>query len=189
MKMDDFTLFLEKVFTNARKSLKSTASYYVFSCQGGDQEMMMMMMRKCDIKCKHQLIWIKDSPVFSMGRLDYDYQHEPILYGWVKKHRFYRKGEQDKSIWRFKRTENKIHPTMKPVSLIKNALMNSTIENDIVLDLFGGSGSTLIACEQLNRVCYMMELDTHYVDVIINRWEKYTGKKAVLLNELKTEEN
>ena len=113
-----------------------------------------------------------------MGRLDYDYKHEPILYGWVKKHDFQRKGEQDKSVWEYKRTANKLHPTMKPVELIANALLNSTKSEENVLDLFGGSGSTLIACEQLNRKCYTMELDEHYCDVIITRWENLTGKKA-----------
>ena len=145
--------------------------------------MMMMMMRECDIPCRHQIIWVKDAPVFSMGRLDYDYKHEPILYGWVKIHEFQRKGEQDKSVWEFKRTENKLHPTIKPVPLIANALLNSTKDNDVVLDLFGGSGSTMIACEQLGRKCRMMELDPHYCDVIIARWEKLTGQKAVKLGE------
>lgn len=186
IKNDDLTLsqfkdFLHDVFTNARAQLKEDSSYYVFSCQGGDQEMMMMMMmRESGIPCRHQIIWVKDSPVFSMGRLDYDYKHEPILYGWVKKHNFKRKGSQDKSVWEFKRTENKLHPTMKPVELICNALLNSTDELNKIVDLFGGSGSTLIACEQLNRQCYMMELDEHYCDVIITRWEKLTGKKAEL---------
>lgn len=180
----DFETFLDKVFKNANSILKDTASYYVFSCQGGDQEMMMMMMmRKAGIKCRHQIIWEKDAPVFSMGRLDYDYKHEPILYGWKKKHTFYRKGKQDKSVWQFKRTENKMHPTMKPVDLICNALLNSTQKNDVVVDLFGGSGSTLIACEQLNRQCYMMEYDPHYVDVIIERWENLTNQKAILIKE------
>lgn len=177
--MDEFKEFLSDVFKNAYVSLKETASYYVFSCQGGDQEMMMMMMmRESGIPCRHQIIWVKDAPVFSMGRLDYDYKHEPILYGWVKKHEFYRKGEQDKSVWNFARTANKLHPTMKPVELVGNALKNSTKQEDLVLDLFGGSGSTLIACEQLKRKCRIMELDTHYCDVIITRWEKLTGKKA-----------
>lgn len=177
--LEEFQEFLGKVFVNANNSLKGDASYYVFSCQGGDNEMMMMMMmRQSGIKCRHQIIWVKDAPVFSMGRLDYDYKHEPLLYGWKKKHNFYRKGEQDKSVWEFKRTANKLHPTMKPIELIANALQNSTKENDLVLDLFGGSGSTLMACEQLSRKCYMMEYDPHYVDVIINRWEQFTGKKA-----------
>ena len=184
MAQDDFLEFLNKVFKNANDSLKDDASYYVFTCQGGDNEMMMMMMmRENGIKCRHQIIWVKDSPVFSMGRLDYDYKHEPMLYGWKKTHKFYRKGEQDKSVWEFKRTANKLHPTMKPIELIANALNNSSIENDLILDLFGGSGSTLIACEQLNRKCYMMELDPHYIDVIIERWENLTGKKAVKINE------
>lgn len=182
--LDQFQDFLYDVFTNARTELKDTASYYVFSCQGGDQEMMMMMMmRECGLPCRHQIIWVKDAPVFSMGRLDYDYKHEPILYGWVKKHDFKRKGSQDKSVWEFKRTENKLHPTMKPVELVVNALMNSTDELENILDLFGGSGSTLIACEQTNRKCFMMELDEHYCDVIIQRWENLTGKKAELINE------
>lgn len=183
MNQDDFLEFLGKVFENANNSLKNDASYYVFSCQGGDNElMMMMMMSERGIKCRHQIIWVKDAPVFSMGRLDYDYKHEPILYGWKEKHNFYRKGDQDKSVWEFKRTANKLHPTMKPIELVANALMNSTQKDDSVLDLFGGSGSTLIACEQLNRKCYCMELDPHYIDVIIQRWENYTGKKAVKLN-------
>lgn len=178
---EEFKTFLSDVFKNAYLSLKENASYYVFSCQGGDNEMMMMMMmRESGIPCRHQIIWVKDSPVFSMGRLDYDYKHEPILYGWVKKHTFYRKGDQDKSVWNYPRTANKLHPTMKPVELIANALKNSTKENDLVVDLFGGSGSTLIACEQLKRKCRMMELDEHYCDVIIQRWENLTGKKAVL---------
>lgn len=181
--MDEFKDFLKNVFNNAFLSLKDTASYYVFSCQGGDQEMMMMMMmRECGLPCRHQIIWVKDAPVFSMGRLDYDYKHEPILYGWVKKHDFKRKGSQDKSVWEFKRTENKLHPTMKPVELVVNALMNSTDELENVLDLFGGSGSTLIACEQTNRKCYTMELDEHYCDVIIQRWENLTGQTATLIN-------
>ena len=182
LSLEDFKLFLGKVFTNANNSIKDDASYYVFTCQGGDNEMMMMMMRECGIKCRHQIIWVKDAPVFSMGRLDYDYKHEPILYGWKKKHNFYRNGEQDKSVWEYKRTENKLHPTMKPIELIANALNNSTKKKDLVLDLFGGSGSTMMACEQLNRQCYMMEYDPHYVDVIIARWEKLTNKKAEKIN-------
>lgn len=179
--MDEFKEFLSDVFKNAYVSLKETASYYVFSCQGGDQEMMMMMMRESGIPCRHQIIWVKDAPVFSMGRLDYDYKHEPILYGWVKKHEFYRKGEQDKSVWNFARTANKLHPKMKPVELVGNALKNSTKQEDLVLDLFGGSGSTLIACEQLGRKARLMEIDPHYCDVIITRWESLTGKQAQLL--------
>ena len=184
LKLDQFKDFLYDIFTNAKTKLKDSASYYVFSCQGGDQEMMMMMMmREAGLPCRHQIIWVKDAPVFSMGRLDYDYKHEPILYGWVKKHDFQRKGSQDKSVWEFKRTENKLHPTMKPVELVANAILNSTKEKEIVLDLFGGSGSTLIACEQTERKNCSMELDEHYCDVIIQRWENLTGKTAELVKE------
>ena len=78
--------------------------------------------------------------------------------------------------------KNELHPTMKPIALCSKAIENSSKKEDIVLDLFGGSGSTLISAEQLNRKCFMMELDPKYVDVIIDRWEQYTGEKAILLN-------
>lgn len=180
LKADDFAYFINDVFINVCAFLKDSGSYYIFSCQGGDQEMMMMMMRQNNIKCRHQLIWVKDSPVFSMGRLDYDYKHEPILYGWKKNHVFYRNGNQDKSVWQFKRTENKLHPTMKPVELIENAILNSTEKDMLVVDYFLGSGSTLIACEKTKRVCYGMEISPKYCDVIVKRYEDFTGKKAVL---------
>lgn len=175
----------ERIWRPAFKNLFDCAnddcSFYLTMPQGGDQ-MMMMMSEKWQVK--HELIWLKPSPVFSMGRLDYDYKHEPIAYGWKKKHNFYGKGEFVKSVWEIARDGDGSHPTMKPVKLIANALMNSTIENNTVIDLFGGSGSTLIACEQLNRTCYMMELDPKYCDVIIKRWETLTGQKAVLNGEV-----
>ena len=142
---------------------------------------MMMMMMSENWQVKHELIWVKPSPVFSMGRLDYDYKHEPIIFGWKDKHNFYGQGDFTKSVWEIGRESDKSHPTMKPVGLIKNALLNSSKREDIVLDLFGGSGSTLIACEQLNRKCYMCEIDNKYIQVIINRWEKFTNKKATKL--------
>ena len=171
-------------FQNLSDYMKGGASYYICAPQGGDQMMMMMMMEKANIRCRHELIWVKPSPVFSMGRLDYDYQHEPILYGWKGSHKFAGGGEHKKSIWNIERNkETKTHPTMKPVSLVENAVKNSSKTDDAVLDLFGGSGSTLIACEKTNRKCYMMELDPHYCDVIIKRWEEYTGKKATMAGD------
>lgn len=180
---DDDVSTAEKVcgpaFQNLSDFMKGGASYYICAPQGGDQMMMMMMMKKAGIACRHELIWVKPSPVFSMGRLDYDYQHEPILYGWKGSHQFQGAGEHKKSIWAIERNkEQKSHPTMKPVALVENAVKNSSKTEDGVLDLFGGSGSTLIACEKTNRKCYMMELDPHYIDVIVRRWEEYTGKKA-----------
>lgn len=175
-KGEELKQFFKDIFSSYIAFLKDDSSYYVCSPQGGDSEMM-MMMRECGMKCRHQIIWVKDAPVFSMGRLDYDYKHEPILYGWVKKHNFYRKGEQDKSVWEFSRKENKLHPTMKPVSLVSNAINNSSKQKDLVIDFFLGSGSTLIACQQTKRNCYGIELDEHYCGVIVKRWLNYMQKE------------
>ena len=170
-------------FDNAYKVANEYCSVYCFMPQGGTHMMMMMMMMmKASWQVKHELIWVKQSLV--LGRQDYNYQHEPILYGWGNKHKFYGKGQfATTSVWNFDRpTQSKEHPTMKPLELLGEILLNATIENDVVLDLFGGSGSTLIACEQLNRNCYMMELDPYYCQVIINRWEQHTGQKAEKIN-------
>ena len=176
-------------FTNMYQNSKDECSIYVTMPQGGTHMMMMMMMHKACWNVKHELIWVKNSPTFSMGRLDYDYQHEPILYGWKKSHNFYGKGKYNKSIWTIDKPKKcDLHPTMKPIELIENALLNSSLEEHIVLDLFGGSGSTLIACEQLKRKCRMMELDEHYCDVIIQRWQKLTSKVAVRIDGVKFSE-
>lgn len=178
MKVEDIAKNLWKpVFDNLAEHSKDGASIYVTMPQGGDQMMMMMMMDSWQVK--HELIWVKNSPVFSMGRLDYDYMHEPILYGWKKSHQFYGNGEYKKSVWHIKRDGNKSHPTMKPVELMINALTNSSKQDDLIIDFFGGSGSTLIACEKTGRVCNMIEKDSKYVDVIIKRYEDYTQNKAV----------
>ena len=168
-------------FQNMRDNAKDCCSIYVTMPQGGAHMMMMMMIAAAGWQVKHELIWVKNNHV--LGRTDYFYKHEPIMYGWSKTHKFYGKGKFDKSVWEIpKPQKSDLHPTMKPIALIANALENSSKENDIVLDLFGGSGSTLIACEQLNRVCYMCELDPKYCDVIIKRWENLTGEKAVKVN-------
>lgn len=162
-------------FKNMYNNSNDLCSFYVTMPQGGDQ----MMMMKEHWQVKHELIWLKENATFSMGRLDYDYKHEPIMYGWKKKHKFYGNGEFTNSIWQIERNKDKkVHPTMKPIALISNALKNSSKEKDIVLDLFGGSGSTLIVAEQLNRKGYIMEIDTHYCSVIIERWENLTKQKA-----------
>lgn len=155
-----------------------------------------------------------------LGRQDYQWKHEPCLYGWKDGSAHYWAGGRKErttitgfdlyelrnmskeELLRFidqqwcdgedgettvlfeeKPSKNTEHPTMKPVKLIARQIKNSTTTNDIVLDLFGGSGTTMIACEQLNRRCFMMEFDPKYADVIIDRWEKLTGSKAVLLSE------
>lgn len=164
-------------FGNMLKSANDVCAIYVTMPQGGTHMMMMMMMMMAEAgwQVKHELIWVKNSPTFSMGRLDYDYQHEPICFGWKKGHKKIGKGKFTKSIWTIdKPKKDGDHPTMKPVELVANAIMNSSEDEDRVLDLFGGSGSTLIACEQTNRQCFMMELAPHYCDVIRKRFVKFT---------------
>lgn len=171
---------LVKAMTNVRENCKDDASYYVTSPQGGELGMMMMMMKKdAGLQVRHILVWCKNTATFSLGRLDYDYQHEPIFYTWTKSHHNYRGGEYRTTIWKYDKPRKcDLHPTMKPVELVANCLKDCTKEGMLVLDAFGGSGTTIIAAEQLNRKCRMMELDPHYCDVIIARWEKLTGQKA-----------
>ena len=171
---------LVKAMTNCRESCKDCACYYVTSPQGGELGLMMMMMMKdAGLPVRHMLIWEKNSATFSLGRLDYDYQHEPIFYTWTKSHKNYRNGEFRTTIWKYNKPRKcDLHPTMKPVELVANCMMDASVEGDIVLDMFGGSGTTIIAAEQLGRKARLMELDPHYCDVIIARWEKLTGKKA-----------
>jgi len=132
---------------------------------------------------KYRALIIWDKGNHTLSNSDYMSKYEPIVYGWGKNHNFYgAKGSFD--IWKIDRTkENKLHPTMKPVELCSQAIVNSSVSDNLVLDLFLGSGSTLIACEKTNRICYGMELDEHYCDVIIKRWEDFTGNKAELLEE------
>lgn len=126
------------------------------------------------------IIWCKDSLVLS--RKDYHTQYEPIWYGWEgSKPRLHELKDRTQSdVWEIPRPKKSDeHPTMKPIELVARALQNSSDKRDLVLDLFGGSGTTLIAAEQTGRKCCMMELDPHYCDVIISRWEKLTGETAV----------
>ena len=127
------------------------------------------------------IIWAKNS--LTLSRTDYQSQHEPCLYGWIKdgKHSFFGDRKQV-SVWKFDKERVEGHTTPKPVVLIERALNNSSKGDDIVSDFFGGSGSTMIACEKIGRHARLMELDPKYCDVIVKRWEDFTGKKAVLLN-------
>lgn len=176
---------LVRAMSNARENCKDDACYYVTSPQGGELGLMMMMMMKdAGLPVRHMLIWKKDSATFSLGRLDYDYQHESIFYTWTKKHHNYRGGEFRTTVWEYPKSRKcDLHPTMKPVPLVGNCLKDATQEGDIVLDVFGGSGTTMIAAEQLGRRARLMELDPHYCDVIVTRWEKLTGRKAERINE------
>ena len=136
--------------------------------------------RRSWVLVKQELIWNKNSMVLS--RQDYHWKHEPCLYGWAwGSHSWY--SDRKQTILNFDRpTVNKEHPTMKPVALFDYQIKNSSKQGDCILDLFGGSGTTLIACEQNEREAYLMELDPRYVDVIIARWEAFTGEVAVKIS-------
>lgn len=183
LKADELYKVLVKAMTNCRLSCKDDASYFVTSPQGGELGLMMMMMKDAGLTVRHMLIWEKNCATFSLGRLDYDYQHEPIFYTWTKSHHNYRKGEYRTTVWKYDKPRKcDLHPTMKPVELVANCINDCSKEGDIILDMFGGSGTTLIASEQLGRKAYLMELDPHYCDVILARWEKLTGKTAMKIN-------
>lgn len=178
--MDDesFRLFLMDAFTVADSVLKKGASFYIWHADSEGFNFR-YAVKHCSWLLKQCLIWNKNSMV--MGRQDYQWKHEPCLYGWKAgaSHKWYSDRKQT-TILEFNRpSRNGEHPTMKPVLLFAYQINNSSNENDIVLDSFAGSGTTIIACEQSNRKARCMELDPRYCDVIIARWEKLTGKEAV----------
>jgi DNA modification methylase len=124
------------------------------------------------------IIWVKNS--LTLSQTDYQSKHEPCLYGWMNNGTHKWMGDRKQtSIWECNKETVKGHTTPKPVAIIDRALLNSSKGGDSILDLFGGSGSTLIACEKTNRHCRMMEMSPAYVDVIVKRWQDFTGKKAV----------
>ena len=146
--------------------------------------MMMMSISSARWRVRHELIWVKHQMVF--GRCDYHYKHEPILYGWKQDGTHeWRSDRKQVSVLEFDRPKRSDeHPTMKPVGLVAYLLGNNTTSGESVLDTFCGSGTTLIAAEQLGRKCYGMEISPAYCDVIVKRWENLTGKKAVLENRI-----
>ena len=132
------------------------------------------------------VIWAKDR--FTLGRSDYQRQYEPILYGWPEGKPHYWSGARNQGdVWNIARPfVNDLHPTMKPVELGERAIGNSSRRGDAVLDAFGGSGATLIACEKAKRKGRLIELDPKYVDVMVKRWQEYTGKEGTLAGEGRT---
>jgi site-specific DNA-methyltransferase (adenine-specific) len=208
-----FIDLLQKAFKNVSSFLKPGAAFYIWlpSWYIGD---FIYALEQSDLHMRELLIWVKN--VFTLGRQDYQWRHEPCIYGWKEgaahyfiddrtKSTVFEKNididamteEEVKDLLRRFYNENKtittviheakparsdLHPTMKPVALIERQIENSSKEGDIVLDLFGGSGTTLIACENKHRKCRMMEYDERYADVIIKRWEEHTGRKAVKLD-------
>lgn len=176
MKNDEFYNFLLSAFKNMADHLEKGGSAYVFHA---DTEG--LNFRKAFVDSGFHLagccIWVKNSLV--LGRSDYQWQHEPVLYGFMQngKHRWYSDRKQT-TIWNFdKPKKNSNHPTSKPLDLLSYPIGNSTQENAVVIDTFGGSGSTLIACEKMNRICYTMELDEKYASVILRRYVEDTGDK------------
>jgi DNA modification methylase len=213
-KMSDvaFLAFLTSAFDCARDSLKNGASFYIWHASSTLYEFE-TALKQAGLQTRQQLIWNKSSMV--LGRQDYQWKHEPCLYGWKDgaghyfvddrkqttvfedAHPNFKKMKKDELvnlldeiysdkisatvISESKPSSSAEHPTMKPIKLMARLIKNSSKPAETVVDIFGGSGSTLIACEQLDRTCYMMELDCKYVDVIIKRWENLTGETAVLL--------
>lgn len=175
--------------------------------------LLQITLQGTDLLTKQEIVWRKNA--FTFGRQDYQWGHEPCIYGWkdggshyftesrrectifddfpmgygamskeelvswIKE--YFENRDSGSMLYANKPTRDDLHPTMKPLKLIGTLVKNSSEEGQLVLDLFGGSGSTLMACEQLGRDCYMMEYDPKFVDVIIDRWEKLTGEKAELL--------
>lgn len=193
------------VFKNASCFLKEGGSYYVWHADSNGG-LFRNVLEECGLPVRQNLIWVKSH--FNIGRQDYQWKHEPCLYGWKEGAGHYfidmrtlstvseyetldnlskealteiLKSYLDEITTvqhESKPTIDDLHPTMKPLSLIKKHVRNSSREGEIVLDLFGGSGTTLVACEELNRTCYMMEYDPKYTERIIQRWEDLTKEKA-----------
>lgn len=171
---DAFYHFLLDAFKNAYDNLADGAAFYCFH---SDAENCNFYNAAVDAGFHYSTtcVWVKNSLV--IGRTDYQIKHEPVLYAFkdTARHKFYGDRKQT-TVWEFDRpTKSKLHPTMKPLDLIGYPIKMSSQENGIVLDLFGGSGSTLIACQQLNRICYMMELDPKYASAIVRRFAANTG--------------
>jgi DNA modification methylase len=162
--------------------VKPGASLYVCHASSVQREFQNALEASSfEVRC--QIIWGKNTFAWGFGR--YKFQHEPIFYCHVTGQKDPWYGDKSQStLWQEKKpAANRLHPTMKPVELIERALVNSSKGGDCVLDLFGGSGSTLIACERRNRNARLMELGPNYTDVIVKRWQEYTGHRAMLAGE------
>lgn len=179
MTNDEFRQFLRDVYSTANSVMRDGAVFYIWHA---DSEGYNFRGACVDVewKVRQCLVWNKNTLV--LGRQDYHWKHEPCLYGWKDGAAHYWGNDRSQTtVLNFnKPSRNGEHPTMKPVELFEYQIGNSSKANDVVLDLFGGSGTTAIACERLSRKARLMELDPKYCDVIVKRWEDFTGKKAVL---------
>ena len=172
---NEFGPFLQAASTNI---LSVTKGAVYIAMSSSELDTLQAAFRSAGGKWSTFIIWAKNT--FTLGRSDYQRQYEPILYGWREGNDHYWCGARDQGdVWLVnKPVKNDLHPTMKPVELVERAVRNSSKTKDIVIDPFGGSGSTLIAAEKTGRRCRMMELDPKYVDTIIRRWQDYSGKQA-----------
>lgn len=210
MKDDEFLRFLYDAFSSAFAVMREGAAFYIWHADSNGLQFR-QAAEDNGLHIRQNLIWVKNR--FTLGRQDYQWRHEPCLYGWKAGagHYFSEKRnistiiKSKQDVDEMSREElidyinnlfdcssimdadtprvDDLHPTMKPIELILKQIKNSSREGDNVLDLFGGSGTTLLACEELRRNCYMMEYDPKYADVIIARWEEMTGEKAQLIVE------
>lgn len=179
MSENEFIAFLKAAFQNADNHMKAGAAFYIWHAsrtQKQFEETMSWTIRQ-------QLIWVKSSIV--LGRQDYQWKHEPCFYGWKEgaSHKWYSDRSQTTILEFDKPNRNAEHPTMKPVELFAYQIQNSTKQGDTILDLFGGSGTSLIAAEQTNRRCRMLELDEKYADVIVKRYKALTGQKGIIYDQ------
>lgn len=200
MESNDFFQFLRSAFVNARSTMRAGAAFHVWHAES-ESVNFRNAIKESGMTVRQMLIWVKSSPVF--GRQDFHRQYEPVLvgdielededdqrgyesclYGWKDgaKHSWYKKRKEKDVLYFDKPVASKEHPTMKPILLFDYEMKCNTKPGDKVLDLFGGSGTTIMAAEQNGRDAYVMEFDPRFVDVIIDRWEKFTGEKAVLIN-------
>ena len=202
MGTEEFETFLRAAFKNAVDHMRPGAAYYCW-CASTTQKSFEAALEQTGIKPRQVIIWVKQA--FTLGRQDYQWRHEPCFYGWkegaahyfidartlttvmdgldhlTKEQLLERLKEMSSlttAIYEDKPSRSVLHPTMKPLGLFKKQIRNSSKEGDTVLDLFGGSGTTLIACEEMHRKCRMMEYDPFYASAIIKRWEDETGYKA-----------
>jgi DNA modification methylase len=179
MSPGEFREFLEKAFRSCRALVKSGASLYVCHSSSWQREFQ-DALETAGFQVRCQIIWAKNTFAWGFGR--YKFQHEPMFYAHVAAEKDPWYGDKSQStLWQEKKpAANRIHPTAKPVELVERALLNSSKSGDIVADLFGGSGSTLIACERRGRKARLMEIDPKYADCIVKRYQEYTGKLATL---------
>jgi site-specific DNA-methyltransferase (adenine-specific) len=175
--------FLEKAFHAISPHLKDDCAWYLWHAQKTQGYFTAAAAAASSVIYHRQIVWVKPSLI--MGRGLYHWRHELCLMGWKEGHKPPFLGSRSQTtVWESPSPHGEsIHPTQKPLLVLVPAIINHTEPSEVVVDNFGGSGSTLIACEQTGRICYMMEIDPRYCQVIVDRWEKYTGQKAVKTGE------